>query len=75
MYPAEPDGTLCSADARGGVVRIAAGCSQRIITQNRSQHFQKASTPDGVILHITVKIGNSSLELDDVAAHARGSGG
>jgi sugar lactone lactonase YvrE len=41
---AEPDGTLWSADARGGVVRIAADGSQRIVTQNRSQHFQKAAT-------------------------------
>jgi gluconolactonase len=41
---AEPDGTLWSADARGGVVRIAADGSQQIVTQNRSQHFQKAAT-------------------------------
>jgi gluconolactonase len=41
---AEPDGTLWSADARGGLVRIAADGSQRIITQNRSQHFQKAAS-------------------------------
>jgi gluconolactonase len=41
---AEPDGTLWSADARGGLVRIAADGSQQIVTQNRSQHFQKAAT-------------------------------
>jgi gluconolactonase len=41
---AEPDGTLWSADARGGLVRIAADGSQQIITQNRSQHFQKAAS-------------------------------
>jgi len=41
---AEPDGTLWSADARGGVVRIAPDCSQRVITQNRSQHFGQAGS-------------------------------
>lgn len=41
---AERDGTLWSADARGGVVRIAADGSQQIITQSRSQHFQRASS-------------------------------
>jgi gluconolactonase len=41
---AEPDGTLWSADAQGGLVRIAADGSQRIVTQNRSQHFQKAAS-------------------------------
>ncbi len=41
---AEPDGTLWSADARGGVVRIAADGSQQIVTQDRSQHFQKAAS-------------------------------
>lgn len=41
---AEPDGTLWSADARGGVVRIAPDGSQRIITQKRSQHFDEAGS-------------------------------
>ena len=41
---AEPDGTLWSADARGGVVRIAPDGSQQIITQKRSQHFDEAAT-------------------------------
>ncbi|MBV8905618.1 MAG: SMP-30/gluconolactonase/LRE family protein [Acidobacteriia bacterium] len=41
---AEPDGTLWSADARGGVVRIAPDGSQRIITQSRSQYFDAAAT-------------------------------
>jgi hypothetical protein len=31
---AEPDGTLWSADARGGVVRISVDGSQKIITQS-----------------------------------------
>jgi gluconolactonase len=41
---AEPDGTLWSADARGGVVRIAPDSSQQIITQKRSQHFDEAGS-------------------------------
>jgi sugar lactone lactonase YvrE len=40
---AEPDGTLWSADARGGVVRIAADGSQEIITQIFDKSFEKAS--------------------------------
>ncbi len=37
---AERDGTLWSADARGGVVRISPNGQQQIITQQRSGHFQ-----------------------------------
>jgi gluconolactonase len=40
---AEPDGTLWVADARGGVVRIQDG-QQRIITQRRSEHFDRAGS-------------------------------
>jgi len=39
---AEPDGTLWSADARGGVVRLSPDGSQQIITQRTSAHFQEA---------------------------------
>lgn len=41
---AEPDGTLWSADARGGVVRIVPAGEQQIVTQKRSQHFQQAGS-------------------------------
>jgi gluconolactonase len=41
---AEPDGTLWSADARGGVMRIAPDGSQQIVTQKRSGHFQEAGS-------------------------------
>src|SRR5580692_7263133 len=41
---AERDGTLWSADARGGVVRIAPGGAQTAITQKRSAHFADASS-------------------------------
>jgi gluconolactonase len=37
---AEPDGTLWSADARGGVAKITPDGKQQIITQQRSGHFQ-----------------------------------
>ncbi len=36
---AEPDGTLWSADARGGVVRIAPDGSQAIVTQTQAAAF------------------------------------
>jgi gluconolactonase len=39
---AEPDGTLWSADARGGVVRMAPDGSQQVITQRKSAHFERA---------------------------------
>ena len=41
---AEPDGTLWSADARGGVVKIGPNGSQDVITQRRSAHFEHAGT-------------------------------
>src|SRR5579872_3958868 len=41
---AERDGTLWAADARGGVVRIAADGSQQIITQKRSGDFSAAAS-------------------------------
>jgi gluconolactonase len=41
---AEPDGTLWSADARGGVVRLAPDGSQHIVTQRHSSHFAGANT-------------------------------
>lgn len=39
---AEPDGTLWSADARGGVVRIESDGSQKIITQDHARAFAGA---------------------------------
>jgi sugar lactone lactonase YvrE len=42
---AEPDGTLWSADARGGVVCIRPDGSQEVITQRRSAHFEHAANP------------------------------
>ena len=39
---AEPDGSLWSADARGGVVHIRADGSQRLIVQSEDGHFAQA---------------------------------
>jgi len=41
---AEPDGTLWSADARGGVVRLSPDGAQEIITQRHSEDFQQAGS-------------------------------
>jgi sugar lactone lactonase YvrE len=41
---AEPDGTLWSADARGGVARIRPNGAQEIVTQKRSASFSAAAT-------------------------------
>ena len=41
---AEPDGTLWSADARGGVARLGPDGSQTIISQKRSQSFAGAAS-------------------------------
>ena len=41
---AEPDGTLWSADARGGVVRLQPDGSQEIIVQKASAHFSGADS-------------------------------
>jgi len=40
---AEPDGTIWSADARGGVMRISADGSQEIVTQSYQKSFETQS--------------------------------
>jgi hypothetical protein len=40
---AEPDGTLWSADARGGVVKIGSVGTQKLITQNIQSGFSLSS--------------------------------
>src|SRR5215469_18244475 len=50
---AEPDGTLWSADARGGVMRIARDGSQRIVAQRRSQHVEGTHSEAGRYLEGT----------------------
>jgi sugar lactone lactonase YvrE len=41
---AEPDGTIWSADARGGVVRMTPDGDQAVVTQQSSDHFAEAPT-------------------------------
>ncbi len=54
---AEPDGTLWSADARGGVVRIAPDQSQQIIAQKLSDHFLEAHSESSRYLQGTLPNG------------------
>jgi gluconolactonase len=54
---AEPDGTLWSADARGGVVKIGPNGSQDVITQRSSAHFEHAGTEATRYLHGTLPNG------------------
>jgi len=54
---AEPDGTLWSADARGGVVRLSPDGSQEIVTPRRSGHFQGAGTDTARYLEGTLPNG------------------
>jgi gluconolactonase len=54
---AERDGTLWSADARGGVVRLTSDGGQEIVTQKRSDHFQAAGTDAGRYLQGTLPNG------------------
>jgi gluconolactonase len=54
---AEPDGTLWSADARGGVVRIQPDGTQNIVTQKRSGHFSGAGSESSRYLEGTLPNG------------------
>src|SRR6476661_6574832 len=54
---AEPDGTLWSADARGGVVRIAPDSTQKIIAQQPSEQFHDASSESSRYLQGTLPNG------------------
>jgi gluconolactonase len=62
---AEPDGTLWSADARGGVVRIAPG-SQQLISQAHSEHFQQASSEASRYLEGTLPNGLAFARSGDI---------
>lgn len=54
---AEQDGTLWSADARGGVVRIDRDGGQHVITEKRSSHFAAANSETNRYLHGTLPNG------------------
>jgi sugar lactone lactonase YvrE len=63
---AEPDGTLWSADARGGVVRIAPDRQQQLITQTHSEHFRQASSEASRYLEGTLPNGLSFARNGDI---------
>jgi gluconolactonase len=63
---AEPDGTLWSADARGGVVRISPRGKQEIITQHRSGHFQAVSSEASRYLEGTLPNGMAFARNGDI---------
>jgi sugar lactone lactonase YvrE len=62
---AEPDGTLWSADARGGVMRIAPDGSQHLITQTRSAHFEGAANEASRYLEGTLPNGMAFADNGD----------
>jgi gluconolactonase len=62
---AERDGTLWSADARGGVVRIANG-SQQLITQTHSEHFERAASEASRYLEGTLPNGLAFARSGDI---------
>src|SRR6202789_1878206 len=63
---AEPDGTLWSADARGGVVRLSPDGTQQIITQQRSGHFQAVSSEASRYLEGTLPNGLAFARNGDI---------
>jgi len=63
---AEKDGTLWSADARGGVARISPNGDQRIITQKRSEHFAHAGSEATRFLEGTLPNGMAFAANGDI---------
>jgi gluconolactonase len=62
---AEPNGALWVADARGGVVRIQNG-EQQIITQRRSDHFDRAGSDATRYLEGTLPNGLAFARSGDI---------
>lgn len=63
---AEPDGTLWSADARGGVVRISQDGSQEIITQTYEKAFESAADDASRFTEGTMPNGLAFAENGDI---------
>jgi sugar lactone lactonase YvrE len=63
---AERDGTLWSADARGGVVRIASDGTQQLITQTPDPHFDLASSAADSLLSGTLPNGLAFADNGDI---------
>src|SRR5580704_397521 len=63
---AEPDGTLWSADARGGVMRINADGTQSLIAQQVDTHFEDSDRADRYILKGTLPNGLAFARNGDI---------
>ncbi|MBO9377610.1 SMP-30/gluconolactonase/LRE family protein [Sphingomonas histidinilytica] len=63
---AEPDGTLWSADARGGVMRIDADGSQRLVVQQADPHFDITADAAGSLLGGTLPNGLAFARNGDI---------
>src|SRR5580698_9291759 len=63
---AEPDGTLWSADARGGVARITPDGKQQIITQKISGHFEGVTSEASRYLEGTLPNGLAFARNGDI---------
>ncbi len=63
---AERDGTLWSADARGGVVKILPGGSQQIVTQAASENFSGAPSEAARYLQGTLPNGLAFARNGDI---------
>jgi len=63
---AEPDGTLWSADARGGVYKLSPDGSQNIITQSFDASFKEASDETSRFTEGTLPNGLAFAENGDI---------
>ncbi len=63
---AERDGTLWSADARGGVIRIAPDGRQQLIAQRIDPHFDVAADAAGSLLRGTLPNGLALARNGDI---------
>ena len=63
---AERDGTLWSADARGGVVRISPDGAQELIVQTSDQHFDLSVNAAGSLLGGTLPNGLAFASNGDI---------
>lgn len=63
---AEPDGTLWSADARGGVVKISPDGAQEIITQSFGRSFSQASDEAARFTEGTLPNGLAFAQNNDI---------
>jgi len=63
---AEADGTLWSADARGGVMRIRPDGSQQLVAQQEDKRFAQSSEADKFILRGTLPNGLAFARNGDI---------